>query len=219
MLRIVNALTSPAESRRLLAKVLVATALAPIPAAALGYSFALPLGITMRELAVSAGLLTVAILLRRGRRLGWAGTRAALGTVAQVAALATALGFFMERNSNGFYTPEALLEGSLVLLALHVTTAVLRRGVPGRATAAEERATRTVAARSGLIGLPDDLTITTLYLVIAFWVVSLFGSLFAMHEAALVLLLGAGVACAFEVLLLLAVVALRGSAGRPSQPR
>lgn len=109
-----------------LSALLVATLLAPLPAAAWGASLPTPFGLA-RDVLFAAGVaLGAAYIWWRWRRSAQRGAAVAVLVAALTGALSVAIARIIELRASRFYTEEALFEGVAVLLGLHVTAGLLR---------------------------------------------------------------------------------------------
>jgi len=169
-------------SRQLLGRLLCATLLAPLAAAALGRSIGTPWDFGIRDSAFGVIAFLAAYVAWRTSRAGWAGARRVLAAATQVAVLSPCLALLILFSGNGFYTSEALLEGTSVLLALHLAGSALERVTSARPGATQAR------LDAGFRAVADALLTVMLWLMVGFWVLSGF----RVHEVALLLMIAAG---------------------------
>lgn len=199
----------PPSGRAVLWMLLVAALLAPVPATLWGARLAGPHGLRREDLAALALLVLVIQLLHAARRVGWPGVRRVAARAVATLALSTVFAVVVDRRSSGFYTDTALLEGMAMLLVLHGAASALRRLAPP----IRERRLRRIRGRAmSTTDLADGLTTAVATLVGAFWVLSVLNA----REAALVLMMTAGMLAILTVLLRLADAAHR--IDRPALP-
>jgi lipoprotein-anchoring transpeptidase ErfK/SrfK len=173
---------------------LVATLVAPLPAAMWGTPLPPVSGLSRGELLAAAAVAGTSYLGRAWWRAGRAGALAATVVVALVAALSAVFARIIERRASGFYTEEALFEGVAVLLGMHAAAAALdvvahpahvraaRHGVVRTWRRASPRAPITAAAFASLA------TSGAALLVAASWVLVAFNA----RDVALALMMAAG---------------------------
>lgn len=188
----------PLHGATALSVLLVATLLAPLPGWLWGASLPTVFALHPGALLAAATTLGAAHVWWRWRRAGPPGAVGAAIVVAGTAALSAVLATIIERRASGFYTEDALYEGVVALLVLHVVAGTMRR-VGTRRVVAPVRATRhglgrVLRMRAGALpvtarAFADFVTDGVALLVAAFWILTALNA----RDVAFALMLVAGV--------------------------